>query len=205
MPQPCQQMMGGNCDRQANEGHQNHGDDSIAASMVEEAGGDAGSEDEHAGGTETPAGNSGGKMTKKEITESIGEMRCTVNSIRLRLDAAEYAARELAEPAATVESVYGKPLSEWTPPRGKVFTEEFRESDGTDFWMGKDGRCRNGPSYGPVLILREARRVVFVETGEGRQAYLGEYYTDRAGNLSSYWGTASTSDKYPIYRRVEEK
>ena len=113
----------------------------------------------------------------------------------------------------TVESTYGKPLSELKPPEGWEFTGEFRTvSGGDDFLVANCAAPACGTFYfgaakesGPRLILRRKskprRRWIFEETGEVRMPYPGEWF-DEDGPTRE-WKEPARDDSRTILRLVE--
>ena len=108
-------------------------------------------------------------------------------------------------PAPTVKSTYGKPVEQLTPPKGWVFTGEFRaEKDGESYLgVGALGQVESlGDRHlGARLILRRANRITLEETGEVRKAGPGEYYFSPDGFLLH----GSSCGHHPIYRRLPDK
>lgn len=81
----------------------------------------------------------------------------------------------------TVESIYGKPLSEIKPPAGWAFTGEFRVPHVGEPVMLRDGhahRVVKSPPYTPSLILRPAKRLVLDVVAEDRAPRKGEWFYD---------------------------
>ena len=95
-------------------------------------------------------------------------------------------------PSPSVSSVYGKTLEDLTPPKGWVFTGEFRPILLGDPFMGKDGRryitlpiWERGEHR---LILRRAKRLVFDIIGENREPKEGEWAANGYdGDITGIW------------------
>lgn len=110
----------------------------------------------------------------------------------------------------TVESVYGKSREELPCPKGKVFGELAPPKAG-QYYLGLDKRIayatidlRSDRLY---LILHNATRIVFEETGEYRHANEGEGCLGEDGRFfvfTTYRLGCKSNYRYHIYRRVEE-
>lgn len=112
-------------------------------------------------------------------------------------------------PETTIESVYGKPLSELKPPDGWVFTGEFRTPTYGEYYLANLS-FRPMFAYGDEvikrLILRRPRKWVLTETGELRKLNGGEFYVSLTqGRPSQQGGNPHPTHEVSILRLEEVK
>lgn len=113
-----------------------------------------------------------------------------------------------ADSSPTIESVYGKPLSELKPPSGWMFTGEFQEPGPGVYYLSTDGKLIKAGTYwgyGQVLILRKCKRLVFDIVDE-RKADPGELwmYPSNPGCVHRCSGEAIVGGLILSEPRVEE-
>lgn len=113
----------------------------------------------------------------------------------------------------TVETLYGKPYHELTPPPRCKFTGEFRVPRVTEYYL--EGMnvytCGQNIHRTPRLILVATpirKRYVFEETGEVRRVKHGDWFVNSdpacAGSIT-LWNGFDSAGTYPILtQRVEE-
>jgi hypothetical protein len=112
-----------------------------------------------------------------------------MNTLRERLDSLEYQIKEIRrlyvamDPTSvtpTIQSVYGKPLSELKCPEGFRFTGELRKALPGETFLEIDGLLSQQTvsgdlTTGPRLILRKCKRLVFDIVDENRVPKSGEW------------------------------
>jgi len=108
------------------------------------------------------------------LESQMAELRNALREIRSRVDKALAAEKE-PNVYEQIRERHGKPFSELQAPAGYFFLmaglEEqppvFRIAGQEERWLGCTGYARAGPSIDPVLILRRAKKIVFVEDPGG--------------------------------------
>ena len=106
--------------------------------------------------------------------------------IRFRVDKALAAEKE-PDVYEQIRERYGVPFSELQAPAGHFFLDEqrpvFRIAGQDERWLGCTGYAHAGASADPVLILRPAKRIVFVEDPEGAYVESGVALVLRHGSI----------------------
>ena len=139
--------------------------------------------------------------TAKQIAQLESDMaknRNALREIRSRVDKALAAEKE-PDVYEQIRDRYGKPFSELQAPDGYFFLfmaglkeQElvFRGSERGEWWMGVNGQaCNWTPETGKsFLILRPAKRIVFVEDPNG------DFWEGAAGSM--IMGTCPGATRY---------
>jgi len=118
----------------------------------------------------------------RELQENVVKLFMDLNRTRNSLEniqcrvAKALAGEKEPDLYEQIRQHYGKPFSELQAPDGHFFLfmaglEEqppvFRIAGQEERWLGCTGYARAGPSIDPVLILRRAKKIVFVEDPGG--------------------------------------
>ena len=120
-----------------------------------------------------------------------------LENIQARVDRA-LAAEKGPDVYEQIENLYGVPFAHLTPPNGHFFLTAglekqepvFRLADSSEPYMCMDCSIGMGPSRNPRLILRPAKKIVFVEDPEG------EFSEHGCGVWKRYSGERSTATRY---------
>ena len=131
-----------------------------------------------------------------QLESDMAKQRSALREIRSRVDRA--LAAEKPDVYAEIENLYGVPFAHLTPPNGHFFLTAglekqepvFRLADSSEPYMCMDCSIGMGPSRNPRLILRPAKKIVFVEDPEG------EFSEHGCGVWKRYSGGRSTATRY---------
>ena len=135
--------------------------------------------------------------TAKQIAQLESDMaknRNALREIRSRVDQALAAEKE-PDVYEQIRERYGAPFSDLKAPDGHFFLMDgelpvYRKADTNEWWLGLVDRACVSPSPSLHLILRPAKRIVFVEDPGG------EFSEHGCGVWKRYSGGRSTATRY---------